>query len=568
MTSVAPGTSASRLDHPGVAQQAAALDGYAQLLASLKQSFDVEFEIWDGQRGECVAGECGRSLDGASSGELCREIARRKAPEFIEEAGPILLLAIPLEWSDERTLVAVGAFVSRPARPDENLLEAAELIGLGIEKARQWISEQTPWPAERLLNMAQLFVSKARASRRADHLQSEVHDLSNHLCNSYEEISLLYRLTQKLNLSSTDEELSTLALEWLSEVLPAESLAIQLCPVGDEKSMTHRVRTEPLLLTHGQCPLDGQQFSQLASRLQLEAGSLPLVVNHGPDSGQAWEHPAIHQFIMVPLFEGKKLFGWMAAFNHARGEEFGTVEASLLSSVAVILGIHCGNTDLYREQSEFLEGVVRAFTSAIDAKDPSTCGHSDRVARTSVRLAQEMGCDANQIRLIYLSGLLHDVGKIGIDDHVLRKPDKLTAEEFEHVKKHTEIGYKILQDLKQLEKVLPVVLYHHEQWDGKGYPHRLAADEIPILARIVAVADGFDAMGSDRPYRKGMPDEKVDAILRAGAGQQWDARVVEAFFRARDDIRTIAKTERANLELDTRRWNGVPGYGSMVEPLR
>ena len=234
------------------------------------------------------------------------------------------------------------------------------------------------------------------------------------------------------------------------------------------------------------------------------------------------------------MAEGENCFGWLVAFNHSRGGEFGTVEASLLSSVGAILGIHSGNSELYQQQREFFAGVVRALTSAIDAKDPYTCGHSDRVARVAVRLAEELGCNRKQVDTIYLSGLLHDIGKIGIDDNVLRKPGKLTEAEYEHIKTHAEIGYKILKDIKQLDDVLPVVLHHHEQWDGKGYPHGLAGDAIPQLARIVAVADAFDAMGSDRPYRKGMPDEKLDAILRDGAGKQWDAAVVEAFFRARD----------------------------------
>ena len=129
------------------------------------------------------------------------------------------------------------------------------------------------------------------------------------------------------------------------------------------------------------------------------------------------------------------------------------------------------------------------------------------------------------------------MGKIGIDDNVLRKPGKLTEAEYRAHQDARRDRLQILSDIKQLDEVLPVVLHHHEQWDGKGYPHGLAGEEIPLLARIVAVADSFDAMGSDRPYRKGMHDEKLDAHLREGAGQQWDAEVVDAFFRARDDIR-------------------------------
>ncbi len=242
----------------------------------------------------------------------------------------------------------------------------------------------------------------------------------------------------------------------------------------------------------------------------------------------------------LPLVEGEHLFGWLAVFGQRTIGEFGSSEASLLTSVGALLGIHCGNLALYREQSEMLGGIVRALTSAIDAKDPYTHGHSDRVARIAVALAAELGCSRQQLDTIYLSGLLHDVGKIGIDDQVLRKQGRLTDAEFEHIKLHTDIGYRILRDLKQLGEVLPVVRHHHENWDGSGYPQALKGEQIPQLARIVSVADAFDAMSSDRPYRNGMPDERLDAILRGGAGQQWDSRVIDAFFRIRDKIRRIA----------------------------
>jgi putative nucleotidyltransferase with HDIG domain len=228
-----------------------------------------------------------------------------------------------------------------------------------------------------------------------------------------------------------------------------------------------------------------------------------------------------------------------------------------MTSVAVILGIHSGNNALYREQSDFFASMVRAFTSAIDAKDQYTCGHSDRVARLSVCLARQMGCSSEELNTIYLSGLLHDIGKIGIDDNVLRKPGKLTPEELDHIMQHPELGYRILHGVKQLDKVLPVVLHHHEAWDGRGYPHGLRGEECPKLARIVAVADSIDAMSSDRPYRKGMPDEKLDRILREGAGSQWDPRIIDAVFRVREEIRRIGKAERTQLSLDVEKWQTV-----------
>jgi HD-GYP domain-containing protein (c-di-GMP phosphodiesterase class II) len=153
-----------------------------------------------------------------------------------------------------------------------------------------------------------------------------------------------------------------------------------------------------------------------------------------------------------------------------------------------------------------------------------------------------------------MAGLLHDIGKIGIDDAVLRKPGKLTPEEFDHIKLHPALGHRILADIHQLSSVLPAVLHHHEQWDGKGYPHQLAGEDIPRIARIVAVADAYDAMTSDRPYREGMDAETVDQIFRDGAAKQWDAEVVAAYFAARQDVLDICAEERANLTLDVEQW--------------
>jgi HD-GYP domain-containing protein (c-di-GMP phosphodiesterase class II) len=130
---------------------------------------------------------------------------------------------------------------------------------------------------------------------------------------------------------------------------------------------------------------------------------------------------------------------------------------------------------------------------------------------------------------------------------VLHKPGKLSDDEYAHVKQHVNTGHRILNDLAKLEDVLPVVLHHHESWDGRGYPHQLASQRIPLPARIVAVADAFDAMSSDRPYRRGMADAKVEEILRAGAGQQWDPAVIDAFFRVREDIRQICHGEEKEM---------------------
>ena len=526
-----------------------------KIAAALWQSFGVEFTLVDGGTGQvCRVAPESAGCDWSLRSELCREVARRNRAEFIEDDYPVLVLALPIPQAGAAPIVAVSPFITRNLQSGESLACAARALGTDERTAGQWVQRQTCWSPEALLRISELVSANVVANDRLERMEGEVDSLSLHLSTTYEEISLLYRLTQKLKISSKEDDLARLAVEWLSEVVPAESLVIQLVPTSPLSTVTLDARTEPLLITYGPQLVDCDGFTRLVEQLGLNETLRPCVTNQ-PFTGKVdWAFPNIMELIVVPLCEGSNVFGWLAAFNHSAGGEFGTVEASLLSSVGAILGIHSGNTDLYRQQADFLAGMVRALTSAIDAKDPYTCGHSDRVARVAMRLAEEVGLSAEEINTIYLSGLLHDVGKIGIDDNVLRKPGALTAAEYEHIKTHAEIGHRILRDIKKLDPVLPVVLHHHEQWDGKGYPHGLKGEETPLLARIVAVADAFDAMGSDRPYRQGMPEENLDAILRAGAGKQWDALVVDAFFRAREDIREIARREREVLTLDVQQW--------------
>jgi HD-GYP domain-containing protein (c-di-GMP phosphodiesterase class II) len=353
-----------------------------------------------------------------------------------------------------------------------------------------------------------------------------------------------------------------MSVNLLNDVIPAKSVAIWFSSFEHLQSQHAQGDKKPVLISHGNCPLEQKDFEQFIERLGPRVATEPLVLNRGATSSPTWFYPDVREIISVPIREGNRHFGWMVALNHTgvgditnSEAEFGTVEACLMASVATILGIHCGNIALYHEQSDFFSSVVRALTSAIDAKDPYTCGHSDRVARLSVCLAREVGCNTDELNTIYLSGLLHDIGKIGIDDNVLRKPGPLTPAELEHIKTHPDLGCRILEGVKQLDMVMPVVRHHHEAWNGAGYPSGLKGEETPLLARIVAVADSIDAMSSDRPYRTGIPDQKLDAILRDGAGKQWDSKVIAAAFQVRDDLRRIGKEERHPLSLDVTDWH-------------
>jgi putative nucleotidyltransferase with HDIG domain len=520
----------------------------AQVRATLENDFGVAFAMVDMATADIAADAAGAARKSSESLpphwlELCREVARRRRPEFVADDDPLLALALPIPAGAEIRYVAVGLFLSRHPTDEHALAGIERTLGWNPTAVARWAAEQTPWLPSRLMALAEAVVGRLSSNLRLQVVENEVSELSANLAAMYEEISLLHRLTQHLRISESDEGLARIALEWLAETKHAESFALRLFPPAEADGSLQRGRAGSTFLTHGNCPVDETQFTALVTRLGLDTNVRSLVINWPASARQLQDFPAVRQLILVPLTEGKNLFGWLAAFGHSGGGEFGSPEANLLASVAAILGVHCVNTELYRQQADFLASMVRALTSAIDAKDPYTCGHSDRVAQIAVALATELGCDRRQLDTIYLSGLLHDIGKIGIDDSVLRKPGKLTEAEYEHIKTHTEIGYRILSDLKQLGDVLPVVRHHHEAWNGQGYPAKLSGEKIPLLARIVAVADSFDAMSSDRPYRKGMPDESLDTILRDGAGHQWDARVVAAFFHIRDAIREMSRRQ-------------------------
>jgi HD-GYP domain-containing protein (c-di-GMP phosphodiesterase class II) len=183
-----------------------------------------------------------------------------------------------------------------------------------------------------------------------------------------------------------------------------------------------------------------------------------------------------------------------------------------------------------------LSGLLQSLTTIIDAKDPYTAGHSERVARIANLIARQMGLAADQMGDVYLAGLLHDVGKIGVRDDVLQKPGKLTREEYEEVQQHPLIGDRIVASIKPFDRLRAGVRHHHERYDGGGYPDRLAKEDIPLLARILCVADACDAMMSARRYRPARTPIDIDAEFARQAGKQFDPLVIRAFMAIRHEV--------------------------------
>jgi HD-GYP domain-containing protein (c-di-GMP phosphodiesterase class II) len=484
-----------------------------------------------------------------SNGKLSKKSAE---PVILHSDRPLIVIKLEVPGPLVFPVIAVGVFVSHVLTPPWVL--ARKLVRIGFchkaaaRLARQ-LSQGSGISKQALLQIGRLFLREHELRHLTERLHKENKSLAGELAATYEEISLLHRLAANLRLSQTDEELTSIALTGMEETIPAEGLAILLFPPGGEHEDSAKLFSEHStgFFSRGRCPLDAEKFLQLARYLNAAESPQPVVCNRNRTNKPDWNFPEVRQVIVAPLLGGKECFGYLGAFNHRHDCEFGTVEASLVGSVAAILGSHTSNLLLYRQLEDSISGMIRALTSAIDAKDAYTCGHSDRVARVAVRLAQEMGIEGRGLQTIYLAGLLHDIGKIGTSELVLRKPGKLTPEEYEHIKQHVRDGYRILMDLKHLAGVLPAVLHHHEHWDGTGYPAGLAGEEIPLAARIIAVADAFDAMRSDRPYRPRMPDEKIDQVLRQGANKQWDPAIIEAFFRIRHEIDAIVLGEPGSL---------------------
>src|SRR6266498_108706 len=184
------------------------------------------------------------------------------------------------------------------------------------------------------------------------------------------------------------------------------------------------------------------------------------------------------------------------------------------------------------ENRELFLGTVKGLAAAIDGKDPYTRGHSERVSRMSVAIAQRLGLPDDECEKIRISALLHDVGKIAIDDNILKKPAALTDDEFLIMKQHPQKGYKIMSQIRAMKEFLPGMYMHHEMINGQGYPQGLKGDEIPLMAKVVAVADTFDAMTTDRPYQQAMKFDDAVARIQSFVGTRYDASVVSAFVEA------------------------------------
>lgn len=236
-------------------------------------------------------------------------------------------------------------------------------------------------------------------------------------------------------------------------------------------------------------------------------------------------HRRIKQLLIVPIIIEGEVKGVINLENTSLGPD----KIDLLRSFSEGAAVAVNNARLYQKIQDSYFEIVKALAQAIEAKDPYTHGHSARVMEYAVQIAQKLGLPEEEIESLRYAAMLHDIGKIGVRGIILNNPNGLTGEEYDEIKKHPAVGEGIIQPIELLQPIRPFIKHHHEWYNGKGYPDGLSEENIPLGSRILAVADAYDAMKSDRPYRKALTEETVIQELKRGNGTQFDPKIVEIF---------------------------------------
>ena len=416
------------------------------------------------------------------------------------------------------------------------------LIDLGNESIKP-----KAYPAQRemmLTEMLALFAENFQAQAKT---QEQIEMVSAELSHVYEKLVLLHRLSTNMKINEPNANYLQMACDSLTDIVSVGGIAILLEKTVDDESQ--------LALTAGSglLDMDEEAAAILYTRLAEEISrGKEALLDSEVDTPFRYDWPDhIKSIIAMPLCgrdetgscfaektqDGNHIIGLMVAINKCDKPDFDTTDIQLFNFVTNGCAVFIENGRLFSELEELFIGSLRALTNSIDAKDEYTRGHSERVAFISrwiaERYAEREPLQQEQVHRIYLAGLLHDIGKIGIAETVLCKKGKLTEQERNCIRAHPAIGAGILSEIKQMvDDIVPAVLCHHERADGKGYPNGLTSEQIPLIGKIVGLADSFDAMTSKRTYRDAMTVEKALDEIEKGLGTQFDKKVGGIFINS------------------------------------
>lgn len=366
---------------------------------------------------------------------------------------------------------------------------------------------------------------------------------ANHLDKKILELSTLNRIGQQVASTLQLNEVLRRIVDAAIDTLNAEIGSLVLVENMEEVVVRHRDKRVTF------APELDRAFKELASQLSQKAAVKKRAVvglsKELKNKASPQAAVIVRDLLAAPVISRKHVTAVVAVYNKLDGK-FDQDDWELLETLAANAAVAIENGHLYEQIRRNFLATISALAEAVDAKDPYTRGHSDRVTKYAICLAEEMGLDPNQIEAIQISSILHDIGKIGVSEKILLKPAKLTEKEYALVKEHSTIGAKILEPVKFPWPVIPLVLHHHERYNGRGYPQGLKDKEIPLGARILAVVDAYDAMMTDRPYRRALSRVETVAELVKNSGTQFDPKLVEAFLK-------IINTKIAAIEVQTPR---------------
>ncbi len=456
--------------------------------------------------------------------KVCHTVAKRIVAErnSISDRTPTGCCVVGVPVYERRRLrgAAVVCFPVREMLEEEFLSRLCDRLQLDRQAVEILSQVSIRYDTQQADNFGRVLDWLLRREQARVVAHEELAILSTNLATTYEELSLLYRLSSEMRVTQPPEEfLQNLCHELMEEMNIEAALAIAYAhPPAMEQD---------LVVEAGQTQLTQTELLALASEEvapKFSGDNRAILDNNVSLSGRQG-FQGVENLIAVPLVTDE-VIGIIIALNKKSGD-FDSVELKLINAVGSQAAVFLANYRLYADVQDLLMGVLHALTATIDAKDPYTCGHSQRVALISRRLAEECGFGQEKVQEIYLAGLLHDIGKIGVPEAILRKEGRLTESEYQDMKRHPEIGARILGGIRQLDNMIVGILTHHERPDGRGYPRGLKDDQVPIEGLIVGLADSFDAMTSERTYRKALPLKTVVEEIRTNAGTQFDPDLAE-----------------------------------------
>jgi len=537
--------------------RADASKGFPELAAQLG-SIGLNLVLWDatGQCDSQLEPSCELCRTVCQAGQGCLEQAGRLAGQSISRGGcehavlpgGCCLLALPLRKRRRVVGTATVCYPSREMIEKDSLARLASRLSLDCQALAEMAQRDCRYrlsDAEHLAKLVEWMLDRGQAEAT---FRDELANLSANLAATYEELSLLYRISGSMRVTRESADFLHTVCEDLVEVMNI-SAAVAM------EYTRPSVGGPDTIVIAGEIDLPVADLKALLTDFvvpRFAEESRPIVENDFA-AGAAATGKVVRSLVAVPLATEDSRIGVLVGLNKITGD-FDSVDIKLLNSIANQASVFLANSHLYADREDLLMGVLHALTATIDAKDPYTCGHSQRVAIISRRIAEEMDFPPDRVEQIYLCGLLHDIGKIGVPESVLTKPGRLDANEYERVRLHPSIGARILGGIRQLDEVVEGLLTHHERPDGQGYPQGLSGPGLPLDGLIIGLADSFDAMTSDRTYRKALPLQSVISEIREYAGTQFDKKVVSVFLsmdlekllvEARQEAQTIFPANNA-----------------------